>query len=92
MFTRAFLRELIERALKTFCQALAGSITALGLVQGMTWGVTLLSAAFATLYSVVTSIASYPATGTASLVKEKPKAPRRRKRGTQDSSYVEGDR
>lgn len=63
MFTKQFLLDLIERALKTFAQSLAACITAVvstgtfGLGD-VDWAVALSIAGLATLYSVLTSIAS----------------------------------
>lgn len=63
MFTKQFLLDLLERALKTFAQSLGACITTV--VAGETlglgdvnWGAALSIAGLATLYSVLTSIAS----------------------------------
>ena len=63
MFTKQFLLDLTERAIKTFAQSPAACITTV--VAGETlglgdvnWGAALSIAGLATLYSVLTSIAS----------------------------------
>ena len=63
MFTKQFLLDLLERAIKTFAQSLAACITTvtatetLGL-SDVNWVAALSIAGLATLYSVLTSIAS----------------------------------
>lgn len=59
--TLRFLRELAERALKTFCQALAAILTA-GAVDLMSvpWASALAASGLAALLSVLTSVASAP--------------------------------
>lgn len=60
MFTRAFVKALLERAVKTFAQALAAYLTAAGVsdVVDVDWKVALGVAALSTLYSVLTSVGS----------------------------------
>lgn len=63
MFTKQFLLDLLERAIKTFAQSLAACITTvvasetLGLGD-VNWAAALSIAGLATLYSALTSIAS----------------------------------
>lgn len=73
MFTKQFLIDTGERAVKTFAQSLLAALT----VQGVTlvdirWLTVLAVAGTATLISVLTSLVSYTATGTASLIADKP--------------------
>ena len=63
MFTKQFLLDLTERALKTFAQALAACITTVAASETLglgdvNWTAALSIAGLATLYSVLTSIAS----------------------------------
>jgi hypothetical protein len=59
MFTKAFLAALAERAVKTFAQALLALLTASGFdVVNANWVGVLVTALFATLLSVLTSIVS----------------------------------
>lgn len=70
---KAFIKDLLERALKTFAQALIATISIDGLsFQDINWANSLSIAGLASLVSVLTSIASYKfgETGTASVLKE----------------------
>ena len=63
MFTKQFLLDLLERAIKTFAQSLAACITTVAATDtfglgDVNWGAALSIAVLATLYSVLTSIAS----------------------------------
>lgn len=71
MWTGAFWKALAERAIKTFCQALAALLVADGAdILSMNWGDALSVAGMAALVSVLTTIASGAITGgEASLVK-----------------------
>lgn len=68
---KAFVRDMAERAIKTFAQAMAATIPTTAITLGdVDWVVVLSSSALAALLSVLTSVASYDfgETGTASLV------------------------
>jgi hypothetical protein len=73
--TMRFLRELVERAVKTFAQALVAVLGAgaTNLIE-VPWGGALAAAGFAALLSVLTSVASAPwgDPATPSLVTEEP--------------------
>ncbi len=63
MFTKQFLLDLLERAIKTFAQSLAACITTVVATETLglgdvNWAAALSIAGLATLYSVLTSIAS----------------------------------
>lgn len=69
-----FLKDLIERAVKTFSQVLLGFIGTEGIAFGdVNWGKALSVAALATLASVLMSVASFNlgSKGTASVLKDK---------------------
>jgi predicted phage tail protein len=71
VFTKLFLEDSGERAVKTFAQALLGVL----LVQGATiatvhWGTALAAGGTAALISLLTSVVSFTKTGSASLVEE----------------------
>jgi len=73
VFTRLFLEDSAERAVKTFAQALLGVLA----VQGVTistvhWGTSLAAAGTAALISLLTSVVSFTKTGSASLVEDTP--------------------
>jgi len=73
MMTKQFWADAAERAVKTFAQALLAALT----VQGATlasvkWLPVLAVAGTATAISLLTSVLSYSATGTASLVEDTP--------------------
>ena len=68
MFSKPFLKDLSERGVRTFAQALLGFFTAAGLVDDMTWQAALVSAGMAALYAVVMAVAGYSVTGTASFL------------------------
>ena len=68
---RAFVYDMVERAVKTFCQVLAATIPTSAITLGdVVWAMVLSASALATLLSVLTSIASYKfgEEGTASVV------------------------
>lgn len=66
---KQFLADALERAAKTFAQALLGALTVEGVtVASVNWPTALGVAGTAAAVSLLTSAASYPATGTASLV------------------------
>lgn len=87
MFSRSFLPEMAERAIRTFAQSLGAFMTVTGLIPGLTWPDALAGAAVATLYSVLMSIVSYPATGTPSLLPKR--ILRRRSQRTEEDSLSE---
>lgn len=62
MFTKKFLKDLAERAIKTFAQTLAALLTAVVLAGGQVgdvqWMAALSVAVLATIYSALTSIGS----------------------------------
>jgi hypothetical protein len=61
--------DAVERAVKTFAQALLGAFVAQGVtISTIHWDIALIAAGTASLISVLTSLVSFPATGTASLV------------------------
>ena len=68
-----FIKDLVERAVKTFAQVLLGFVSVEGLAFGdVDWLKVLSVAGLATLASILTSIISFNVgnKGTASLVKE----------------------
>lgn len=66
---RQFFLDTLERAVKTFAQALLAALTVDGIsITDMNWLDSLGVAALAALVSVLTSVVSFPKTGTASLV------------------------
>lgn len=70
---KEFIKDVIERAVKTFCQVMLGFIGVDGIALGdINWGKAVSIAGAAALASVLTSIASYNIgnKGTASIVKE----------------------
>jgi hypothetical protein len=70
----AFFKDAGERALKTFAQSLLSVLAVQGVtITSVNWAVALSVAATATLISVLTSVVSYSAHGTASLVKHEPR-------------------
>ena len=63
MFTKQFLLDLTERAIKTFAQSLGACITTVVATETLglgdvNWAAALSIAGLATLYSVLTSVAS----------------------------------
>jgi len=73
MFTKAFLKAVLERAVKTFAQSLiaVGTVGATGILD-VNWTGALSAAGLATLLSVLSSVASGAATdGSPSLADEK---------------------
>lgn len=67
---KSWTKDAAERAIKTFAQTLLGALAAEGAtIATIHWNIALIAAGTATLISVLTSLASVPATGTASLVK-----------------------
>ncbi len=70
MFTGSFVTALVERAVKTFAQALAALLVADGTgILDTNWGDNLSVSGMAALVSVLTTVASGAANGTASAVK-----------------------
>lgn len=68
---QAFVYDMAERAIKTFCQVLVATIPTSAITLGdVDWAMVLSASALATLLSVLTSIASYKfgEDGTASIV------------------------
>lgn len=70
MFTRTFLKDITERAIKTFAQALGAVLVANGTgILDADWTASLSTAGMAALLSVLTSVGSgYVGDDTASLV------------------------
>lgn len=69
---KSFIKELIERAVKTFAQSLVAAIGTTAVALGdVDWALALSTAGLATLLSVLTSIGSMNIgdSGTASVVK-----------------------
>lgn len=72
MFTTSWIKDALERAIKTFCQALLAVLTMDGAnVVSLDWGQALSLGGTAALVSVLTSVisAGIGSTGTASLTK-----------------------
>ena len=70
---KEFIKDTIERSVKTFCQVMLGFIGVDGIALGdINWGKAVSIAGAAALASILTSIASYNIgnKGTASIVKE----------------------
>jgi hypothetical protein len=83
----AFLLDTVERAVKTFTQALLAALTVSGVtVATVNWKTALAVAGTASAVSLLTSLASFPATGTASLVATRD-APGRHAAPEDDSSH-----
>lgn len=78
MFSISWLKDALERAIKTFCQSLLGALTISGAdVLHMSWGQALSIGATATAISVLTSVlsAGIGSPGTASLTNAVEAAP-----------------
>lgn len=58
MFSKQFAKDTLERAVKTFCQALLALFTVGVSITNIDWGQALAVAATAALVSILTSIAS----------------------------------
>lgn len=60
MFTLVFWKYTAERAVKSFCQALAATLAAATGIEALDWRMALSVAAMTALASVLTSVASSP--------------------------------
>lgn len=58
MFTVMFWRQVLERCIKTFAQALGGMLAAAATLESVDWALALSGAGLAALLSVLTSIGS----------------------------------
>lgn len=62
MWSKKFILDLVERAIKTFAQSLAACLTtvvmSLGSLNDVNWPAAISIAVLATIYSVLTSVAS----------------------------------
>lgn len=70
MWTKRFWAQTLERAVKTFAQALVAILTAAAALEAVDWALALSTAGLAALLSVLTSIGSLVASpaGSPSLV------------------------